>query len=96
MLLQKLSTKVYHFLSVKESNDIDFEIHLNIKVFCDLRIKTIQERINRLVHLCVLQDTWLIQNSWALKRYSCLKDISSVEDNSFAFYNIEACNEMKE
>ena len=48
------------------------------------------------MHLCVLQDTWLIQNSWALKRYSCLKDISSVEDNSFAFYNIEACNEMKE
>ena len=38
------------------------------------------------MHLCVLQDTWLIQNSWALKRYSCLKDISSVEDNSFAFY----------
>ena len=38
------------------------------------------------MHLCVLQDTWLIQNSWALKRYSCLKDISSVEDNSFAFH----------
>ena len=38
------------------------------------------------MHLCVLQDTWLIQNSWALKRYSCLKDIPSVEDNSFAFY----------
>ena len=41
------------------------------------------------MHLCVLQDTWLIQNSWALKRYSCLKDISSVEDNSFAFYNLK-------